>query len=102
MAIIRLPTPLRPYANGQAEVPVAGGTVSAVLDGLVSSYPALRPHLLDNQGQLRPYVNLFLGENNVMDNEGLATTVKEGDRLLLIPSIAGGYGEEQHAAKLIA
>jgi sulfur-carrier protein len=90
MAIIRLPTPLRPYANGQAEVPVQGQTVSAVLDGLLASYPALRPHLLDNQGQLRPYVNLFLGEDNIMENQGLQTAVRENDRILLIPSIAGG------------
>lgn len=90
MAIIRLPTPLRPYANGQAEVPVAGATVSAILAGLVSTYPALRPHLLDNHGKLRPYVNLFLGDENIMEHNGLETTVQDSDRILLIPSIAGG------------
>jgi molybdopterin converting factor small subunit len=90
MAIIRLPTPLRPFAGGLAEIPVDGSTVSQALDCLVERYPALRNHLLDSRGDLRPYVNLFLGEENVFDLGGLETSIAEGDRLLLIPSIAGG------------
>ncbi len=90
MAIIRLPTPLRSFAGGQAEIPVEGSTVSQALGCLVERFPALRSHLLDSQGGLRPYVNLFLGEENVMDIHGLETSLAEGDRLLLIPSIAGG------------
>jgi len=90
MATVRLPTPLRPYASGQSDVAVSGSTVSEVLDSLVTGHPALRAHLLDEQGNLRPFVNLFIGEDNVADLEGLSTPVGEGDRLLLIPSIAGG------------
>jgi molybdopterin converting factor small subunit len=90
MATVRLPTPLRPYAGGQSDVTVTGGTVSEALDSLLNGYPALRTHLLDSQGNLRPFVNLFLGEDNVADLEGLATPIGADDRLLLIPSIAGG------------
>jgi molybdopterin converting factor small subunit len=90
MATIRLPTPLRPYAAGQTDVTVAGSTVSEALDNLLAGHPALRAHLLDGQGNLRPFVNLFIGEDNVADLEGLATPIDEGARLLLIPSIAGG------------
>ncbi len=92
MATIRLPTPLRPYAGGQPEVSVAGGTVSEAIGDLVTSYPALRQHLMNGDNQLRPFVNLFLGDENVMDMQGLDTPLKSSDRLLLIPSIAGGIG----------
>ncbi len=90
MATIRLPTPLRPYAGGQPVVSGAGGTVSEAIGDLVTSYPALRQHLMNGDNQLRPFVNLFLGDENVMDMQGLDTPLKSGDRLLLIPSIAGG------------
>jgi adenylyltransferase/sulfurtransferase len=90
MATIRLPTPLRTYASGQAEVKVAGGTVSEALESLFASYPALRPHLINGDNNLRPFVNLFLGENNVNELQGLQTPLKESDRLMLLPSIAGG------------
>ena len=90
MATIKLPTPLRPYAAGQAEVLVAGDTVSEALGRLIERYPALRQHLMNGEGELRPFVNLFLGDENIMELQGLATPLKAGDRLLLIPSIAGG------------
>ncbi len=90
MVTIKLPTPLRPYAGGQAEIPVAGVTVSEALGQLLESYPALRQHLMNDKDQLRPFVNLFLGNENIMELQGLATPLKAGDRLLLIPSIAGG------------
>ena len=90
MATIKLPTPLRTYAAGQTEVSVAGDTVSEALGQLLERYPALRQHLMNGDGQLRPFVNLFLGDENVMELQGMATPLKAGDRLLLIPSIAGG------------
>jgi molybdopterin converting factor small subunit len=92
MATIRIPTPLRSYASGQAEVTVRGESVGAVMEDLTSAYPALRQHLFTNQEELRPYVNLFLNGENVRDLAGLATPVDPDDRLMLIPSIAGGSG----------
>ena len=90
MASIRLPTPLRPYAGGQTEVQVTGVTVSEALDSLFSHHPALRPHLVTQDNQLRPFVNLFLGEDNVNELEGLQTPLQADARLMLLPSIAGG------------
>lgn len=90
MASLRIPTPLRVYADGKTEVNVQGGTVSEAMDDLVVQYPALQPHLFNGDDQLRPFVNLFLGEDNVRDLDGLTTPLNEDDRLLLIPSIAGG------------
>jgi molybdopterin converting factor small subunit len=90
MPTLRIPTPLRTYTNGQSEISVKGGTVSAAIEDLVSNYPALKTHLLNDAGQLRPFVNLFLGEENVRELQGVDTPLEEDDRLILIPSIAGG------------
>ncbi len=90
MAILKIPTPLRSYTNGQVEVNVAGDNVAEAMQDLVTQFPTLRPHLYNTEGRLRPFVNLFLGENNVNDLQGLETPVAADTRVLLIPSIAGG------------
>jgi adenylyltransferase/sulfurtransferase len=90
MPNLRIPTPLRTYADGQTEVVVQGKTVGEAMNDLTNQYPALRPHLFNGDGQLRPFVNLFLNEDNVRDLQGEETALKEDDRLILIPSIAGG------------
>ncbi len=92
MPTLRIPTPLRSYTNGQTEIDVQGQTAGDVLQDLILHYPALRPHLYNPQGDLRPFVNLFIGENNIKDLQGLETPLQAEDRLLLIPSIAGGNG----------
>ena len=90
MPVIRIPTPLRSYTAGQAEVSVTGQNVEQALQSLVALHPTLRLHLYDKKGQLHPFVNLFLNEENVKDLQGMETPLQEDDRLLLIPSIAGG------------
>ncbi len=57
---------------------------------LVEQFPALKQHLFNGDDEMRPFVNLFLGENNVKDLQGLETPLNDGDTLRLIPSIAGG------------
>jgi MoaD family protein len=90
MPTLRIPTPLRTYTNGESEIDVQGKNVSEVMNDLMTQYPTLKPHLTNNEGNLRPFVNLFLGEENIDELQGLETPLKESDRLLLIPSIAGG------------
>ena len=90
MPMIRIPTPLRSYTSGEAEVTVQGGNVNQALESLMQIHPTLRPHLYNTSGQLRPFVNLFLNEDNIRDLQGLETPLQDGDRLMLIPSIAGG------------
>jgi adenylyltransferase/sulfurtransferase len=90
MPTLRIPSPLRSYTNGQAEVNVQGITVGDALSDLVRQFPTLRPHLFNGQAELRPFVNLFLNEENIKDLQGLATPLGVADRLMLIPSIAGG------------
>ena len=90
MPSLRIPTPLRTYTNSQSEVSLGGSTVSEAMGDLVAQYPDLQQHIFNGQGSLRPFVNLFLGEENVKDLGGLDTPLEENDRMLLIPSIAGG------------
>jgi molybdopterin converting factor small subunit len=90
-SILRIPTPLRPYTGGKAEIEVIGDTVAAALESLTDQYPSLQPHLFDREGNLRAFVNLFLNEEDIRHLQGVATPLEEGDRLMLIPSIAGGF-----------
>jgi molybdopterin converting factor small subunit len=90
MPVLRIPTPLRSYTSGQSEISVQGGTVAEAMNDLIGQFPSLQPHLYNGQGTLRPFVNLFIGEDNIKDLNGLETPLRENDRLLLIPSIAGG------------
>ncbi len=90
MPILKIPTPLRSYTEGEIEVKVSGKNVSQAMQQLVAKYPALKPHLYNGDGHLRPFVNLFVGENNVKDLQGLETPLADEARVLLVPSIAGG------------
>lgn len=90
MPTLRIPTPLRSYTNGQKEVTLQGETVEAVMEDLIAQYPSLRPHLFNGDGHLRPFVNLFLNDENIRDLQGVNTPLQADDQLLLIPSVAGG------------
>ncbi len=90
MPTLKIPTPLRPYADGQSVVTVQGGTVAEALRDLVAQYPALEKHIFSEEGELRPFVNLFLGQEDVRHLQGEETPLKEDDVLRIIPSIAGG------------
>ena len=90
MPVLRIPTPLRAYTNGKSDVTVNGVNISETLTDLTTQFPTLKPHLFNEGGDLRPFVNLFVGENNIKDLQGVATPVKDGEKIMLIPSIAGG------------
>ena len=90
MTTIRIPSPLRPYTAGQVEINIQGSTVVSALNDMVARYPDLRPHLFTEDGELRVFINLFLNEEDIRQLEGLNTPLKEGDRLMLVPSVAGG------------
>jgi adenylyltransferase/sulfurtransferase len=89
MPTIRIPTPLRPYAGGNASVNVTGASVGAALYELTRQHPDLRPHLFENE-RLRSFVNIYLNQEDVRYLDGEATAIQENDTLLIIPSIAGG------------
>lgn len=90
MATLRIPTPLRPYAAGQSEITVQGNTVGEALSEVVERYSSLKPHLFTSDGELRPFINLFLNDEDIRKLNDLDTPIKENDRLMILPSIAGG------------
>ncbi|TNE84145.1 MAG: molybdopterin-synthase adenylyltransferase MoeB [Deltaproteobacteria bacterium] len=90
MAIIHIPTPLRPYTGGQASVEVAGATVAESLAALTTAHPDLARHLRDNNGKLRSFVNVYLGDEDIRFLDGEATAIDDGAELTIVPSIAGG------------
>jgi adenylyltransferase/sulfurtransferase len=90
MTLLRIPTPLRPYTNGKNEVSVNGANISEALSDLTTQFPAIKPHIFNEGGELRPFVNIFIGESNIKDLQGMNTPIRNGEKLMLIPSIAGG------------
>jgi molybdopterin synthase sulfur carrier subunit len=89
MPQIKIPTPLRPYTANQAQVSVNGATVGEALTSLTTQYPELKQHLF-NGAELRNFVNVYLGEEDIRFLGGLETELATADSLRIIPSIAGG------------
>jgi molybdopterin converting factor small subunit len=94
MTTVRVPTPLRPYTGGAKEVEAAGDTVGAALLDLAQRYPDVRRHLFDETGALRPYVNVFVNDDDIRTLQGDATLLQSSDRMMILPSIAGGKAGE--------
>jgi sulfur-carrier protein len=90
MAKVHIPTPLRGFTRTQAEVQATGATVGEVLKDLEERFPGLGPRLLDGQGALRRYVNIFLNDEDIRALRELETPVKGSDRLTLLTAMAGG------------
>lgn len=89
-ATVRIPTPLRGYAGGAAELALEGADVRSALDTLRERHAGLVERLLDPTGALRPFVNLYLGPTDVRELDGLATRLRAGDVLTVLPAVAGG------------
>jgi molybdopterin synthase sulfur carrier subunit len=88
---VKIPAPLRPLTANQSEVAVENAaTVQAALEELGRKYPGLSERLLDDKGGLRRYVNLFRNDEDIRHGKGLATSLQEGDKLTIVPAIAGG------------
>ncbi len=87
---IAIPTPLRQFAGGQAEIHVNASTAGEALNQLTSSYADLRRHLFTDQDRLRNFVNVYVNDEDIRHGQGLDTAVKDGDQILIVPSIAGG------------
>jgi len=95
MTLITIPTPLRPYTEDQKQVEVEGETVGFVIKDLAKRYPGLKQHLFNENGDLRPYVNIFINQDDIRTLDGENTPVVEGDRLMIVPSIAGGSEDSE-------
>jgi len=87
---IHIPTPLRQYAGKLATVEVTAGSVAEAMQALLAAHPDLRKHLYTEAGTLRSFVNIYVNDEDVRYLQKEATTLKDGDNIAIVPSIAGG------------
>ena len=87
---VRIPTILRTYTGGESEVSATGSTLAEVLGDLDASYPGIRARILDEDGRLRRFVNVYVGNDDVRFLENLDTATPDGVQVSVIPAVAGG------------
>ena len=87
---VRIPTPLRKLTNEQELVEVAPGTVGAAIVELQQKFPGIQERLVDDAGQVRRFVNVYVNEEDIRFLQNSATPLKDGDEVSIIPAIAGG------------
>ncbi|MGA8209043.1 MAG: MoaD/ThiS family protein [Nocardioidaceae bacterium] len=87
---VRIPTILRTYTHGESEVQADGGTLAEVLESLESAYPGIKGRILDDQGAIRRFVNVYVGNDDVRFLESLETSTPAGAQVSVIPAVAGG------------
>lgn len=90
MATVRIPPVLRPKTGGQSEVEAGGSNVGEVLRTLTGDHPETSAQLFGEDGELNRYVNVYLNDEDVRVLDGLETTVKDGDTVVILPAMAGG------------
>lgn len=90
MISIRIPTPLRNLSANKDEVAIEGATLRAALDDLEKRHPGFKERIMNEKGALRPYINIFHNDEDVRFGDGLDTALKDGDKLAIVPAIAGG------------
>ena len=87
---VRIPTILRTYTGGDSEVTAAGETLAAVLDDLDANFPGIKARVLDDAGDLRRFVNVYVGNEDVRFLDNLDTPTPDGTQISVIPAVAGG------------
>ncbi|MFK8848508.1 MoaD/ThiS family protein [Streptomyces sp. Ac-502] len=87
---VRIPTILRTYTDGQAEVAAEGATLSEVIENLERNHAGIAARVLDDTGKLRRFVNVYVNDDDVRFEQGLATPTPDGAGVSIIPAVAGG------------
>ena len=90
MATIIIPTPLRKFTNNTARVNIQASSVKSVVDELTHNFPDLKKHLLDEQGNIRSFVNIFVGDEDIRNLQKEQTAIKDETVISIVPAIAGG------------
>jgi sulfur-carrier protein len=90
MPNVRIPTPLRKLTDGRSEVEVEGDDLRTVVANLEAAHPGIGDRLLDDSGQLRRFVNVFVRDEDVRFQDGLDTKVAASDTVSIVPAVAGG------------
>ncbi|WP_150240704.1 ubiquitin-like small modifier protein 1 [Nocardiopsis quinghaiensis] len=89
-ASVRVPTILRTYTDDASEVTARGGTLAEVLDDLEANHPGIRARVLDDNGKVRRFINVYVGDEDVRFDKGLQTEIADGAQISIIPAVAGG------------
>ncbi|WP_034348386.1 MoaD/ThiS family protein [Noviherbaspirillum massiliense] len=92
---IRIPTPLRSYTQGADEVRVDASSIADALHALGTQHEGLLPRILNESGELRQFVNIYLGSQNIRAVDGMQTPLADGDIVSIIPAVAGGIDHER-------
>jgi molybdopterin synthase sulfur carrier subunit len=87
---VRIPTPLRKLTNDREEVEVNADSVGRAIEELESAFPGIKERLLDEKGEVRRFVNVYVNEEDIRFMDNQKTSLKEGDEISIIPAIAGG------------
>jgi len=87
---VRIPTPLRAVAKGNANVQAKGDTIGDVIGDLEHQFPGLRERLVDESGELRRFINIYVNQEDIRFLDNQATALKDGDEVAIVPAIAGG------------
>ena len=88
--LVRIPTPLRAVTKGAAEVPVTADTVEDLIADLDRQFPGLRDRLVEEGGEIRRFINIYVNQEDIRFLQGAKTAVKPGDEVSIVPAIAGG------------
>ncbi|HSG98917.1 MAG TPA: ubiquitin-like small modifier protein 1 [candidate division Zixibacteria bacterium] len=88
--LIKIPSPLRKFTERNARVAVTGATVREALDALIETYADLQHHLFNDENALRSFVNIYVEGEDIRYRDGLQTSLRDGDELMIVPSVAGG------------
>ena len=90
MATVIIPTPLRKFTNNTARLNIKADSVKGIVEDLSLNFPELKRHLLDEQGGIRSFINVFVGDDDIRDLQNELTAVKEDSVISIVPAIAGG------------
>lgn len=87
---VKIPTPLRTLTGGLKEVISDGTTIFEIIDDLETKYPGIKERLCDERGELRRFVNIYVGGEDIRFVDGMGTAVKDGSDVSIVPAVAGG------------
>jgi molybdopterin synthase sulfur carrier subunit len=90
MATVRIPTPLRRLTGGQSKINVDGATVGQVIETLENTYPGMGERLLDEHGEVKRFINIFINGEEIRTLEGGNTPLSDNDEISIVPAMAGG------------
>jgi molybdopterin synthase sulfur carrier subunit len=88
--LVRIPTPLRTLTKGAAEVQADAATVTDLIEVLERQFPGLKERLVEDGGQLRRFINIYINQEDIRFLQGATTSLKQGDEVSIVPAIAGG------------